>query len=309
MPQPSNNLPSPPLSLWLDTYGSYTPEPPLQGDLTVDVAIVGGGFTGLATAHELKRAEPSLRVAVLEAQTTGYGASGRNGSFGMTVVGLGFGTMAMLRGKQFVKDAHRYMMRAVDTLDELIQREGLDCDRIRPGFLRVATTGGYVKRIRHDVKLMNNLGFDDIYWLDANAVRARVDSQRYLGAMWEPRLVLINPAKLVREEKRLALKLGAQVYENTPSAALSRSRSTSRLRWESSPHPLAAGAIALRRRLRPPRLPASGRLGVRAGNTINVKRQTTNVKRQVSFVVSRFATTIWARLSATELRELASFGV
>ena len=211
------NLPSSPPSLWLDTYGSYTPEPPLQGDITVDVAIIGGGFTGLATAHELKRAEPSLRVAVLEHQTIGYGASGRNGSFGMTVVGLGFGTMAMLRGKQFVQDAHRYMMRAVDALDELIQCERLDCDRIRPGFLRVATTKGYIKRIQHDVRLMNDLGFDDIYWIDAEAVRARVNSRRYLGAMWEPRLVLINPAKLVREEKRLALKLGAAVYENTPA--------------------------------------------------------------------------------------------
>ena len=215
-------FPLSPPSLWLDTYGSYTPEPPLQGDITVDVAIIGGGFTGLATAYELKRAEPSLRVAVLEAQTIGYGASGRNGSFGMTVVGLGFGTMAMLRGKQFIQDAHRYMMRAVDTLDELIQREQLNCDRIRPGFLRVATTSGYIKRIQHDVKLMNDLGFDDIYWIDAETVRARVNSMRYLGAMWEPRLVLINPAKLVREEKRLALKLGAQIYENTPALQIER---------------------------------------------------------------------------------------
>lgn len=215
-------LPSSPPSLWLDTYGSYTPEPPLQGDITVDVAIIGGGFTGLATAHELKRAEPSLRVAVLEHQTIGYGASGRNGSFGMTVVGLGFGTMAMLRGKQFVQDAHRYMMRAVDALDELIQREQLNCDRIRPGFLRVATASGYIKRIQHDVKLMNDLGFDDIYWIEAEAVRARVNSRRYLGAMWEPRLVLIDPAKLVREEKRLALTLGAQIYENTPALQIER---------------------------------------------------------------------------------------
>jgi len=218
----TTQLPNSPHSLWLDTYGPYTPEPSLQGDLTVDVAIIGGGFAGVATAHELKRAEPSLRVAVLEHQTVGYGASGRNGSFAMTVVGLGFGTMAMLRGKQFVQDAHRYMMRAVDTLDELIQREGLDCDRIRPGFLRAATAAGYVKRIQHDVKLMNDLGFDDIHWIDADAVRARVNSPRYLGAMLEPRLVLINPAKLVREEKRLVLKLGAQVYENTPVLEITR---------------------------------------------------------------------------------------
>ncbi|MBW2635465.1 MAG: FAD-dependent oxidoreductase, partial [Deltaproteobacteria bacterium] len=61
------NLPKSPLSLWLDTYGPYSPEPSLQGEVNVDIAIIGGGFTGVATAHELKRAEPSLRVAVLEA--------------------------------------------------------------------------------------------------------------------------------------------------------------------------------------------------------------------------------------------------
>lgn len=211
-----NSLPDSPLSLWLDTYGPYTPENPLRGELDVDIAVLGGGFTGLMTAYELQRAEPSLRVAVLEAKTVGYGASGRNGSFAMTVVGLGFGTTAMLRGKQFLKEAHTYMERAVDTLDELIRREGLDCDRLRPGFLRVATTQGYIKRLKHDIDLMKSLGFAGIDWMDAAEVRARVDSERYLGALWEPRLVLVNPAKLVREEKRLALAAGVRVFENTP---------------------------------------------------------------------------------------------
>ncbi len=209
-------LPDSPLSLWLDTYGPYTPEPSLKGDIAVDVAVIGGGFTGIATAYELRRADAALKVAVLEARTIGYGASGRNGSFGMTVVGLGFGTTAMIRGKQFLKEAHAFMERAVDSLDDLIQHEKLDCDRIRPGFLRVATAPAYVARLHHEVELMNSLGFGGIDWIDAEAVRDRVNSPRYIGAMWEPRLLLVNPAKLVREEKRLALKLGVSVYENTP---------------------------------------------------------------------------------------------
>jgi len=220
-------LPDPPRSLWLDTYGEYLPQPPLQGEIRADVAIIGGGFTGLMTAYELKRAEPSLRVVVLEARTIGYGASGRNGSFAMTVVGLGFGVMPTLLGRERFKAAHRYMVRAVETLDELIQREGLDCDRIRPGFLRVATTPGYVRRLQHDVALMNRLGFDDIYWLDEAEVRSRVNSPRYLGALWEPRLLLINPIKLVRAERDLALRYGVEVYENSPVTAI-----TSRPRFQ-----------------------------------------------------------------------------
>ena len=72
-------------SYWLNTYGPYTPNEPLRGDLAVDIAIIGGGYTGLATAYFLKRAEPALRVAVLEGEVVGYGASGRNGGFAMTL--------------------------------------------------------------------------------------------------------------------------------------------------------------------------------------------------------------------------------
>ena len=100
-------LPESPLSLWLDTYGPYTPASCLQGDREVDIAVIGGGFTGVMTAYYLKVAEPSLRVALLEAKTIGYGASGRNGSFAMTVVGLGFDVMPVLLGKQRFQDAHR----------------------------------------------------------------------------------------------------------------------------------------------------------------------------------------------------------
>ncbi|RCK71685.1 MAG: putative oxidoreductase [Anaerolineae bacterium] len=215
-------LPDSPLSLWLDTFGEYQPQPPLEGNRSVDVAILGGGFTGIMTAYELKRAEPGLSVAVLEAKTVGYGASGRNGSFAMTVVGLGFGVAPTLMGVERFKAAHRYMMRAVDELDAFIQRENILCDRIRPGFLRVATTKAYIRRLQHDVERMNRFGFDDIYWLNQSETRARVDSPRYLGALWEPRLVLVNPAKLVRAERDLALRLGVAIYENTPALEIRR---------------------------------------------------------------------------------------
>ncbi len=187
-------LPDTPLSLWLDTYGPYDPEPSLEGEATADVAVVGGGFTGVMTAIELKRADPGLDVALLEAKEVGYGASGRNGSFAMTVVGLGFTTMASLRGKQFVKDAHAYMERAVDRLCEIVADEGLDADLIRPGFLRVATTPAYVKRIRQEVELVHTLGIEGIEWIDADAMKERVVSDCYLGAMWEERLALMASA-------------------------------------------------------------------------------------------------------------------
>ena len=217
-------LPQSPLSLWLAEYGPYTPSPPLPGDLAVDVAIVGGGFQGLSTAIALRRTVPALRVAVLEHEVVGYGASGRNGSFAMTVVGLGFGVMARLKGHAFVRDAHRYLERAVDGLEALVREHGLDCDMIRPGFLRMALAPAHVRRLQDEIALVKRLGIEGIDWLDTGAARARVHSPHYLGAMWEPRLLLVNPAKLVREEKRLAQALGAQVFEHTPVTAIRRGR-------------------------------------------------------------------------------------
>ncbi|MGZ6727200.1 MAG: NAD(P)/FAD-dependent oxidoreductase, partial [Gaiellaceae bacterium] len=219
-----SDLPASPPSLWLAEYGDYRPEPPLEGGLEVGAAVIGGGLTGMATAIALKRRDPSLEVAVLEAETVGYGASGRNGSFAMTVIGLGFGTTAMLRGKEFLRGAHAYMERCVDELERFIDEAGLDCEKLRPGFLRVATTPSYVKRLQSQVELMASLGFEGISWLDAAATREMVDSERYLGAMWEPRLVLVNPAKLVREQKRLALELGVRIFEGTPVLAVAQAR-------------------------------------------------------------------------------------
>ncbi|MCX8025511.1 MAG: FAD-binding oxidoreductase, partial [Thermanaerothrix sp.] len=216
----SRTLPPPPRSLWLDTAGPYTPQPSLHGQVRADIAIIGGGFTGLMTAYELKRADPGVQVVVLEAQSIGYGASGRNGSFAMTVVGLGFGVMPTLLGRERFIAAHRYMMDAVETLDAFIHREGIACERLRPGFLRVATTPTYVRRLQREVEQMNRLGFEDIYWLDQAAVRERVASPRYLGALWEPRLVLVHPAKLVRAERDLILRQGVAVYEHSPVLAI-----------------------------------------------------------------------------------------
>lgn len=210
------------VSFWLATYGPYTPAPPLQGDLQADVAIVGGGFTGMTTAYYLRKAAPELKVVVLESEVVGFGASGRNGSFAMTVIGLGLGVLAALKGKDRAREGHHYMERAVDRVGELVRDNGLDCDYTRPGFLRMATTPGYVRRIQHDIELAHSLGIAGIEWLDQEQARAQVYSELYLGAWWEPRMALVNPAKLVREEKRVVQALGAEVYEHTPVQTIER---------------------------------------------------------------------------------------
>jgi len=207
-------------SYWLNIYGPYTPDPSLKGDLKVDVAIIGGGFTGLSAAYFLRKANPALNVAVLEGEVVGYGASGRNGGFAMTLFGLEPSVTAMLFGKQCAVEAHRYCERAVDLVRDLVKEHNIQSDFEYTGFLRIATTPGYVRRIHHDLDLLTQMGVTGITWLDADQTRAEVNSPLALGAWWEPRCGLLNPAKHVREMKRVAQSAGAVIYEQTPVAEI-----------------------------------------------------------------------------------------
>jgi glycine/D-amino acid oxidase-like deaminating enzyme len=190
--------------------------PVLAGDIAVDVAIIGAGYTGLATAYHLKVADPSLNVAILESETVGFGASGRNAGFVMTLFGASVGMMKSLHGGARVREAHDYMVRSIDGLAAMIAEHGLDCDFERSGFLKVATSPRYEKRIRDEITLFEQLGVEGYKWLDAGALADRVHAPTYLGACLEPVCGTINPRKWVDALAGLALGKGVQLYEKTP---------------------------------------------------------------------------------------------
>ena len=142
----------------------------------------------------------------------GYGASGRNGGFSMTLFGLEPAVTKLLFGEQRTVDAHRYMERAVDHVDALV-REHQICSPTTgsPAFCASPPRPPYAIRIQHDHEiLLTDMGISGIEWIDAAAVRAEVDSPLFLGAWWEPRCGLLNPAKHVRELKRVAQEGGAR---------------------------------------------------------------------------------------------------
>ncbi len=211
-------------SFWLATYGPYTPNPPLTGHRRADIAIVGGGFTGLSTAYRLRRDCPGLDVAVLEAQVIGYGASGRNGGFSMTLFGFDPVVTKLLFGLQRTIEAHRYMERAVEYVDALVREHQMQSDYWFPGFLRVATAPRHVRKIQHAMEILTRAGVTGIEWIDRQRLRSEVDSPLFLGAWWEPRCGLLNPAKQVRELKRVAEEAGARIYEYTPVLQIHRGR-------------------------------------------------------------------------------------
>lgn len=198
--------------------------PPLVGDIAVDVAVIGAGYTGLSTAYHLMAAEPSLRVVILEDETVGFGASGRNAGFVMTLFGASVGMMKSLHGGVRMREAHEYMVASIAALEAMLAEHGLDCDYERSGFLKVATSPRYAARIRDEIALFEQLGIEGYKWLDADELAGRVRSPTYLGGCLESVCGLINPRKWVDALARLATAQGAQLYEKTRVNEVRRER-------------------------------------------------------------------------------------
>lgn len=209
-------------NFWTQSKEPRAVHPAVAGDLTADVVIVGAGYTGLATAYHLKTAEPSLKVAVLDAETTGFGASGRNAGFIMTLFGASSGLMKSLHGKEKLAAAHSYMESAIDALEAMVNEHKIDCDFERSGFLKVATSPAYERRIKDEIELFQSIGAKGFEWLDAAQVAARVRSPTFMGACWEPHCGLLNPVKWVDALRRLAVARGAKVYEGTRVETVAR---------------------------------------------------------------------------------------
>ena len=205
-------------SFWLGAT-PYTGNPALEEDIRADVAIVGAGFTGLSTAYYVRQADPSLRVVVLESDVVGYGASGRNGGFAMTLMGLTLSLTARRFGKEKTRQAHDFGVRGVRHIGELVEKQGIECEYEKNGLLTVATNPAQLDRLQAEIRLAHELGIEGVSWLDAGELREEVNSPLYLGARVEEECALLNPAKLVRGMKNLAEGAGAEIYERTPVEA------------------------------------------------------------------------------------------
>lgn len=209
-------MPTNTVGFWHETVDFSRPNPPLIGTTAADVAIIGGGYAGLSTALELKRAEPGLRVVLLESHLCGYGASGRNGGFAMTLFGLTMELVKLRFGREAVREAQTFMDQAVENVGRLVREEQIDCDYERNGLMTVATSEGGARRLQRETALANALGFHEIHYLDAAETRRRVNSATYLGARFEENCAILNPAKFARGLKRAAESAGALIYEKTP---------------------------------------------------------------------------------------------
>ncbi len=209
------------LSLWHETAGEdWTPRPPLAGDTEVDVAVVGAGLTGLWTAYYLLREDPSLRVVVLEAQTAGFGASGRNGGWCSALFPASLATLARLPGAtpESALAQHRAMRGTVDEVLSVAVEEGIDVSARKGGTIAVARTPAQWRRAQHQVADARSWGRgeDDLRLLDAAEASARLAATDVLGGTFTPDCAALHPARLVRGLARAVERRGGTIAELTP---------------------------------------------------------------------------------------------
>ena len=183
--------------LWHETLGPRAPSPPARGEITADVVIVGAGYTGLWTAYQLTRTDPTLDVVVLEASDLAVGASGRNGGFAMTLLDFDLHRFARKWGDDAAAHAHRAVARSVTEIDRTVSEEGIDADLEATGLLRVATNDAQLARIERERTTAERLGLDGFRLLDAGRTRELLDSPSYVGGLLEDHCAIVNPAKLV----------------------------------------------------------------------------------------------------------------
>jgi glycine/D-amino acid oxidase-like deaminating enzyme len=208
-------------SFWMET-APYEPGPSLMEDSRVDVAIVGGGFGGLWTAYHLKRAEPSLAIAVVEREVIGYGASGRNGGFAMTLVQRSLGDLLEAYGPEEALAVHRAMAEAVDGIGRFSKEHAVDCDFEKNGVLTVSTAPWQDASIEADVRAAKEIGLDDLRFLDAPVLQEMVHSPIYRCGELDTSSAILNPAKLSWGIARVLREQGVAIYEGTEVRGLRR---------------------------------------------------------------------------------------
>ena len=215
-------------SLWLDRLEDdpLAPRPPLPGPLQVDVAIVGAGYTGLWTAYYLTRADPGLRVAILEREVAGFGASGRNGGWCSGFMPMDRERLARRAGRGAVIALQRELFGTVDEVGRAAGREGIDCHYVKGGTLQVATSPAQLARLEARLRHGRQwgVGEDDLRLLGRAESERRVRAAGLLGAVFSPHCAALDPARLARGLAQAVERVGVTIYESTPVTRLRAGR-------------------------------------------------------------------------------------
>jgi glycine/D-amino acid oxidase-like deaminating enzyme len=200
---------------WLDEAGPFSPVPPLEDEVSADVCVVGGGFTGLWTALALKEREPSLGVVVLEAETCGTGPSGRNGGF-LHGYWASLGETLPLLGRDGALELARAAERIIPAVRSFVEARGEDVWLHESGLLMVSGAPAQDTAIEHAVEAAASVGASDqAVPLSEEEVAGRVRSATFRAGVFFPECATVQPMRLVKALRQAVLDSGIRLYEGS----------------------------------------------------------------------------------------------
>jgi glycine/D-amino acid oxidase-like deaminating enzyme len=207
---------------WLDSPDRPDALEPLAGRVTADLAVVGGGYSGLWTALMAKERDPSREVVLLEASRIGWAASGRNGGFCEASLTHGYDN-GMSRWPDEMETLERLGHENLDEIEATLHKYGIECDFRRTGQLAVATAPWQAEDLASAVADAEEPD-PDLVFLDAAEVQREVKSPTYHAGLWDKRgCAMVDPARLAWGLRDACLSLGVKIYEKSPVSGLSRS--------------------------------------------------------------------------------------
>lgn len=211
-----NNQPYP-QSYWADTVDNLPADNPLENDLIVDTAIIGGGYAGLSCAYHLAKNYGNNAV-VLEANGPGWGCSGRNAGFVLPLSGrLGYEALVKKFGLQQALSIHQEFLNGVELVEQLIETSGMDVQRQPNGYLKIAHRPKYFEQLQRQADFMaKHFGYEVEPMTKAQLQQDYVDHHQAHGALLYQQGYGIHPFKLCLAYHKLAVDSGAQVYTNSP---------------------------------------------------------------------------------------------
>lgn len=197
-------------SLWATYTPDYRPSSPLNQSITTDLAIIGGGFTGVSTAYHFSRRYPEKKVVLLEAKGLANGASGRNGGMMLNwIYGVEHPT------PETVKRIYEATSGAIAMILGIIREHQLEVSYRQDGCLEVKTTTESAEAAHAETELLNQLGIP-IQYLDKAALRDKIELEKAYGAMFDSSEGQLNGAQFIRALRPVLIEQGVEIYEQTP---------------------------------------------------------------------------------------------
>jgi glycine/D-amino acid oxidase-like deaminating enzyme len=199
---------------------------------TVDVAVIGAGFTGLSAARTL--AQRGAKVGVLESETIGWGASSRNGGMVLTGMKLGVNKLTSMYGRERARRMYAASLESIDCVERIIRDEAIDCNFSRCGHLEVACKPKHFDDYARQAEVIAREFNHTLRVVQKHELAAEIGSNIYYGGMVDEVSAGVNPARYVAGLARAAMKASAEIFEHTRVERIERDSRNGDAGWKIS---------------------------------------------------------------------------